>query len=173
MKKIGIIDYGMGNLHSVENAFKYIGASCFISDDKEELSRAEGLILPGVGAFPDASERLKDSSLFPHQSEFLKSVIIAYNGLKNLILRYEEEALTLLRDANEEEKAELLEIARVCRAVSGEKPSSFREAIQLLWFTHLAVTVESFEFVNYGRLDVILAPFIKNTDRFCIIIKEL
>ena len=70
-----------------------------------------------------------------------------------------------MRDANEEEKAELLEIARVCRAVSGEKPSSFREAIQLLWFTHLAVTVESFEFVNYGRLDVILAPFIKNTDR--------
>lgn len=58
MKKIGIIDYGMGNLHSVENAFKYIGADCFISDDKAELSRADGLILPGVGAFPDASERL-------------------------------------------------------------------------------------------------------------------
>ena len=58
MKKIGIIDYGMGNLHSVENALKYIGASCFISDDKSELARADALLLPGVGAFPDAIDRL-------------------------------------------------------------------------------------------------------------------
>ena len=58
MKKIGIIDYGMGNLHSVENALKYIGADCFISDDKGELAKADALILPGVGAFPDAIERL-------------------------------------------------------------------------------------------------------------------
>ena len=48
----------MGNLHSVENARKYIGADCFISDDKSELSRADALILPGVGAFPDAIDRL-------------------------------------------------------------------------------------------------------------------
>lgn len=58
MKRIGIIDYGMGNLHSVENALKYIGAQCFISDDKNELSMADALILPGVGAFPDAVQRL-------------------------------------------------------------------------------------------------------------------
>ncbi len=58
MKRIGIIDYGMGNLHSVENALKYIGADCFISENKDELSRADGLILPGVGAFPDAIDRL-------------------------------------------------------------------------------------------------------------------
>lgn len=58
MKKIGIIDYGMGNLHSVENALRYIGADCFISDDKNALSMADALILPGVGAFPDAIERL-------------------------------------------------------------------------------------------------------------------
>ena len=59
MKKIGIIDYGMGNLHSVENALKYIGATCFISDDKAELSASDALILPGVGAFPDAIQRLQ------------------------------------------------------------------------------------------------------------------
>lgn len=68
MKRIGIIDYGMGNLHSVENALRYIGADCFISDDKSELSKADGLILPGVGAFPDASERLFKAG-FP---EFLR-----------------------------------------------------------------------------------------------------
>lgn len=60
MKKIGIIDYGMGNLHSVENALKYIGQNCFISDDKAELGKADGLILPGVGAFPDAAQRLTE-----------------------------------------------------------------------------------------------------------------
>lgn len=59
MKKIGIIDYGMGNLHSVENALKYIGAECFISSDKKELEKADALILPGVGAFPTAAECLE------------------------------------------------------------------------------------------------------------------
>ena len=68
MKKIGIIDYGMGNLHSVENALKYIGLSSFISRDKAELSAADGLILPGVGAFPDAIELLNNLS-FP---EFIR-----------------------------------------------------------------------------------------------------
>lgn len=56
MSRIGIIDYGSGNLHSVANALKYIGADCFISGDTKELEHADGLILPGVGAFPDASE---------------------------------------------------------------------------------------------------------------------
>ncbi len=69
MKKIGIIDYGMGNLHSVENALKYVGANCFISDDKAELEKADSLILPGVGAFPDAIERLNNLG-FP---EFIKA----------------------------------------------------------------------------------------------------
>ncbi len=64
MKTVGIIDYGMGNLHSVENAFRYIGINTFISNDKSELSKADGLILPGVGAFPDAIELLKKLS-FP------------------------------------------------------------------------------------------------------------
>lgn len=69
MKKIGIIDYGMGNLHSVDNALRYIGFDTLISSDKSELSGADGLILPGVGAFPDAIELLRKLS-FP---EFIYS----------------------------------------------------------------------------------------------------
>lgn len=61
--KIGIIDYGMGNLHSVKNAFEYIGCDTFISDDKAKLSEADGLILPGVGAFPDAMKCLKQTKM--------------------------------------------------------------------------------------------------------------
>ena len=56
MSRTGIIDYGSGNLHSVANALKYIGADCFISGDPKELAQADSLILPGVGAFPDAAE---------------------------------------------------------------------------------------------------------------------
>lgn len=56
MSKTGIIDYGSGNLRSVANALKYIGAEYFISSDKSELEKADSLILPGVGAFPDAAE---------------------------------------------------------------------------------------------------------------------
>lgn len=57
--KIGIIDYGMGNLFSVEQAVKRLGAEVVISQDREALLETDGLILPGVGAFPDAMKRLE------------------------------------------------------------------------------------------------------------------
>lgn len=59
MSKIGIINYGCGNIHSVANALRYIGADSFVSDDVGELEHADALILPGVGAFPDAAELLR------------------------------------------------------------------------------------------------------------------
>ena len=50
---IAIIDYGMGNLHSVYNALQAIGAQAVITSDPAQLTAAEGIILPGVGAFRD------------------------------------------------------------------------------------------------------------------------
>lgn len=73
MKKIGIIDYGMGNLHSVKNALDFIGADSFVSDNVEELSKADGLILPGVGAFPDAMDRLRETGLDTFIKEYVKN----------------------------------------------------------------------------------------------------
>jgi glutamine amidotransferase len=58
-----IIDYGMGNLHSVENALKSIGGRPVISGDPERVRSACRLILPGVGAFGDAMENLKQQKL--------------------------------------------------------------------------------------------------------------
>ena len=69
MKKIGIIDYGMGNLHSVVGAFNYIGCEPFISSDIKALQSADALILPGVGAFPDAMKNLREYKLI----DFIKS----------------------------------------------------------------------------------------------------
>ncbi len=60
---IGIIDYGMGNLKSVSNALKYIGAASFISSDIKELAKADKLILPGVGAFCDAISLIREKKI--------------------------------------------------------------------------------------------------------------
>ncbi|AOY75554.1 Imidazole glycerol phosphate synthase subunit HisH 1 [Clostridium formicaceticum] len=68
---IGIIDYGMGNLRSVEKAFEKMGYKAFVSDKIEELKEAEALIIPGVGAFYDAMKNLKDKGL---ESWILKEV---------------------------------------------------------------------------------------------------
>jgi len=55
---IGIVDYGMGNLFSVSKALERLGAEYFISADKDKLLAADALLLPGVGSFRDAMERL-------------------------------------------------------------------------------------------------------------------
>ncbi len=60
---IGIIDYGMGNLHSVQNACAHLGLESVISADPEELRQCERLILPGVGAFGDLMKNLKETGL--------------------------------------------------------------------------------------------------------------
>ncbi len=60
---IGIIDYKLNNLRSVQKAFEKVGASAFISSDVKELSRAEKLVLPGVGAFGKAMENIRSLGL--------------------------------------------------------------------------------------------------------------
>jgi glutamine amidotransferase len=61
---IAIIDYGVGNLFSLESSFKAIGAKTVITSDKQVLEQADKIILPGVGAFRDAVAKLKQSGLF-------------------------------------------------------------------------------------------------------------
>jgi len=58
-----IIDYGMGNLRSVEKALESVGGRPVISGDPEDIRRAERLILPGVGAFGDAMRNLRQNGL--------------------------------------------------------------------------------------------------------------
>ncbi len=60
---IAIIDYGAGNLFSVKNALDYLGEPNVISADPDEIKHADALILPGVGAFPDAMGKLEESGL--------------------------------------------------------------------------------------------------------------
>jgi glutamine amidotransferase len=60
---IAIADYGMGNRRSVEKALAHVGAESFISADHDEIRRAAAIILPGVGAFPEAMRNLDRTGL--------------------------------------------------------------------------------------------------------------
>lgn len=60
---VTIVDYGMGNLGSVQNMFKRIGAESKISSDLEEIRQAEKILLPGVGAFDSAIARIDEMGL--------------------------------------------------------------------------------------------------------------
>jgi imidazole glycerol-phosphate synthase subunit HisH len=61
--KIGVIDYGMGNLYSVEQALLRLDCEVSITSEKKELDQMDGYLLPGVGAFPDAMTRLNELKL--------------------------------------------------------------------------------------------------------------
>ena len=60
---ITIVDYGMGNLRSVEKAFEHVGATVLVSSDPDRVREAPALILPGVGAFPEAMRRIRERGL--------------------------------------------------------------------------------------------------------------
>ena len=58
MKKIAIIDYGLGNLRSVIRGLEKAGAHAVITSEKDEIAAADGLVLPGVGAFHEGMDQL-------------------------------------------------------------------------------------------------------------------
>ena len=60
---IAIIDYGAGNLFSVKNALDFLQKESTITEDVQEIRKADAMILPGVGAFPDAMRMLKEKGL--------------------------------------------------------------------------------------------------------------
>ena len=60
---IAVVDYGVGNLFSLRSSLRFIGAESCVSADPEVLRAADKLILPGVGAFGDAAEKLRQSGL--------------------------------------------------------------------------------------------------------------
>ena len=171
---------GNADGHDVFGYTLFAGAKYVNDDDIARFGRNQsyinrthytpdfGIVLSrGIdGILADARARLGDAGLMAHQREFLSSVVIAWEGLKTLILRYADEAERLSCAADDAtDRQELSDIAAVCRAVSGGVPKTFHEAVQLLWFAHLGIIVESFEFINYGRLDVLLGQFLFDTPK--------
>ncbi|MDO4301892.1 MAG: imidazole glycerol phosphate synthase subunit HisH [Clostridia bacterium] len=60
---IAIIDYGMGNLRSVQKALEFVGQKAVVTGDIKEMERADKLVLPGVGAFGDAISTIREKGI--------------------------------------------------------------------------------------------------------------
>lgn len=60
---IAVVDYGVGNLYSLTCSLKHIGAACVVTREEDALRSAERIILPGVGAFGDAAQKLRELKL--------------------------------------------------------------------------------------------------------------
>jgi imidazole glycerol-phosphate synthase subunit HisH len=73
--RIAILDYGMGNLRSVEKALARVGAEPLVTNDHDAIRAAEGVILPGVGAFPKAMRNLRELELDTVIGERLASAV--------------------------------------------------------------------------------------------------
>jgi imidazole glycerol-phosphate synthase subunit HisH len=63
MTTVAILDYGMGNVRSASKAFEHVGAGAVLTADPEAAAGADGLVLPGVGAFPKAMEQVRERGL--------------------------------------------------------------------------------------------------------------
>lgn len=90
---IAIVDYGMGNLHSVSKAVERLGYQPLVTGEREELLAADGIILPGVGAFGDAMEQLREASLdsvMKEAAESGKPLLGICLGMQLLFSRSEE-----------------------------------------------------------------------------------
>ena len=74
---IAVVDYGMGNRRSVEKALEHVGASPVLTADRAVLERADGLVVPGVGAFPEAMRRLRSLGL----DEAIRAATVPIIGL--------------------------------------------------------------------------------------------
>ena len=71
--KIAIVDYNMGNLASVQNAFALLGQETVVESDPSKFSEYDKLILPGVGAFGDAMEHLRERNMIEPLKEYALS----------------------------------------------------------------------------------------------------
>lgn len=90
---LAIIDYGAGNLRSVENAFALLGVKTVVTSKASEILSADHVVLPGVGAFQDAMEKLCETGL----AEVVKEVVRRRIPLLGICL-----GLQLLFDSSEE-----------------------------------------------------------------------
>ncbi|MER1985663.1 MAG: imidazole glycerol phosphate synthase subunit HisH [Solibacillus sp.] len=92
--KIGVIDYGMGNLFSVEQALKRLDAEVVVTSDQQELEKVDALLLPGVGAFPDAMKRLTETGLIDFIKNTKKPLLGICLGMQLMFEDSEEVAQT-------------------------------------------------------------------------------
>ena len=135
--RIAILDYGMGNLRSVEKALEHVGAAAEITSDPDRAAAAHGLILPGVGAFPKAMERVRELGLGELIAERLESAAPVLGICLGLQLLFESstelggaEGIGLLSGEVRELDAEELKVPHIgWSPVRWEQPSPLTDGI--------------------------------------------
>jgi glutamine amidotransferase len=94
MTRIAVVDYGMGNRRSVQKALEHIGAEAVVTSDPELLGAAEGLVLPGVGAFPVGIRNLRERGLATPLLEHRVPLLGICLGMQLLFERSQEQGST-------------------------------------------------------------------------------
>lgn len=79
---VAIIEYGVGNLFSLKSSLDKIGVESLVTGDKDVISKADRVILPGVGAFGDAADKLRESGLF----DFIKEQALSGKPMMGICL---------------------------------------------------------------------------------------
>ncbi|OFX65488.1 MAG: glycyl radical enzyme [Bacteroidetes bacterium GWC2_40_13] len=131
-------------------------------DLKKDIQQSMAAIQPDS---PEASEKMEE----------LKAMDIAADALILFAARYARELDNLaLQETDKTRKAELIEMARICRKVPAHAPETFHEMLQHYWFVHVGVITElnPWDSFNPGRLDQHLYPFYKKETESGILTKE-
>ncbi len=137
MTRIAVLDYGMGNLRSVEKALERVGGDVVRTPDAEVAASADGLVLPGVGAFPRAIERVRElgfDRLVARHAEDGRPVLGICLGMQLLFERSSElggaEGLGILRGSVEALDAEGLKVPHIgWEPVRWERDSALTDGI--------------------------------------------
>lgn len=109
-------------------------------------------------AAEDRLDLTKSSDL--RRYHFYQAVLIVLKAVRDFALRYAALAESMVSNAKEGRRVELLEMARILRRVPWEPAESFHEALQSLWLVHLVLQIESNgHSLSYGRMDQYLQPF--------------
>ena len=121
-----------------------------------------------LGIIAEAKEQIESHLILSnedlHKRYFWEAVIIALNGVIALAKRYADLARSMAQEeSSPKRKQELEEIAKNCRQVPTHPARTFHQAVQSIWFTHLAVEIENSSWgYSPGRLDQYLYPFYKS-----------
>ncbi|MCM3668031.1 imidazole glycerol phosphate synthase subunit HisH [Mesobacillus maritimus] len=161
---IGIVDYGMGNLFSVSKALERLNADYFISEDKDELKTADALLVPGVGAFPDAMQRLNEFGLANMICEFAatgKPVLGICLGMQLLFGESKENRVT----------QGLGLLPGTVERFPGQTPSGEAYKVPHMGWNQLTFVNESklTEGVQPGHVYFVHSYYVKTTDRDVLI----
>jgi pyruvate formate-lyase/glycerol dehydratase family glycyl radical enzyme len=119
----------------------------------------------GFSGIREDLQELKKKTKDPAHVDFLEALISCCETVRDVAVRYAEEAERLAGEEKDESRAaELREVARICRKVPWEPPETFHEALQSLWLTHMLImTAESYPGagLSHGRFDQYMYPYFR------------